>query len=139
MALALEEAHKALAEGNRPFGAVIVSGGKVVASGHNLTESESDPTAHGEITAIRSACKQLATLKLEDCTLYTTCEPCLLCSGAIFATRIQRVVIAALWADAPDYFDLDKLSFLDVVDKAAYPITFTTGVLRDKCAALYRT
>lgn len=137
MALAISEAEKAVAEGDKPFGAVVVHHGRAVAKGHNLAETRSDPTAHAEVLAIRKACSRLRALGLEDCTLYTTCEPCLMCAGAIFAARIRRVVIGAVWTDAPGRRFWPRPSFLDIVDRASYPVTFATGVLREECAGLY--
>lgn len=138
MRLAIEEAEQALAEGNPPFGAVVVRGGQVIARGHNLTVSENDPTAHGEVVAIRSACRALTAPTLEDATLYTTCEPCLLCTGAVMAAKMRRVVIGATWSEAPAYFNNpQKGSLLSIAAHVTYPFEYTTGILREDCLALY--
>ncbi len=131
MAIALEEARRALAEGNRPFGAVVVRDGRLVACGHNLIESESDPTAHAELMAVRNACRALGSLSLEGATLYTTCEPCLMCTSAILWAKIPRVVIGASWADAPTSFDKEKLAFFDVLGQGNYRFEYEVGVMRD--------
>ncbi len=138
MTIALAEARAAAGEGNRPFGAVIVRGGQIVGQGHNLVESENDATAHGEVVAIRAACRALDTASLEGATLYTTCEPCLMCTGALIAAKVERVVIGASWVDAPDYFKHpEKGSLLGMAQHLTYPFEYTAGVLRDECVKLY--
>ncbi|MEO2061058.1 MAG: nucleoside deaminase [Mesonia sp.] len=74
-----------------PFGAVIVRNGEIVAEGYNKVTSTNDPTAHAEVTAIRNACKELKTFQLDDCILYTSCEPCPMCLGAIYWARFKKV------------------------------------------------
>jgi len=137
MRLALEEAQAAVAEGNFPFGAVIVRQGKLLARGHNLVQGDDDPTAHGEVVAIRAACRSLRTASLEGATLYTTCEPCLMCTSAVMWARIARVVIGAVWAELPAYFHPEKGSLLGMASHVSYPFEYTAGVLREECAALY--
>ncbi len=137
MRAALEEAQAAAAEGNKPFGAVIVRGGEVVGRGHNLVESDHDPTAHGEVVAIRNTCRALRTARLEGDTLYTTCEPCLMCTSAIMWAGIGRVVIGATWADVPEYFHPEKGSLLGMAPHVRYTFEHTDGVLRDECVKLY--
>jgi len=83
-----------------PFGCVIVRGGKIVGRGNNRVTSTNDPTAHAEIVAIREACRELATFQLEDCELYTSCEPCPMCLAAIYWARIPRLYYANTRADA---------------------------------------
>ena len=77
-----------------PFGAVIVRAGRVIAGGHNEVLVSNDPTAHAEIVAIRAACRALATFRLEGCELYTSCEPCPMCLGAIYWARLAHVYYA---------------------------------------------
>ncbi|MBI2913060.1 MAG: nucleoside deaminase [Chloroflexi bacterium] len=137
MRLALEEAQAAVAEGNKPFGAVVVRGERVVARGHNLVHSGHDPTAHGEVVAIRNACQALKTEALEGATLYTTCEPCLMCTSAIAWAGIGRVVIGATWADVPGQFHPEKGSLLGMESHLSYPFEYTAGVLREECVRLY--
>jgi guanine deaminase len=83
-----------------PFGAVIVKDGVIVGEGHNLVISTNDPTAHAEVVAIREACKNLDTFQLTDCELYTSCEPCPMCLGAIYWARLARVYYANTREDA---------------------------------------
>jgi guanine deaminase len=89
-----------------PFGAVIVRRGKIMARGWNRVTTAADPTAHAEITAIRDACKKLKRFHLDDCELYTSCEPCPMCLGAIYWARLKRVFYATTRADvAAIHFD----------------------------------
>ena len=83
-----------------PFGAIVVRDGKIVAEGFNQVTSANDPTGHAEISAIRAACAALKTFSLAGCTLYTSCEPCPMCLGAIYWARLDRVVYANTRADA---------------------------------------
>ena len=77
-----------------PFGAIIVKDGKVVAEGWNRVTSTNDPTAHAEVTAIRSACEALSTFSLKGCEIYTSCEPCPMCLAAIYWARLDRITFA---------------------------------------------
>ena len=83
-----------------PFGAVVVRNGKVVGRGANQVTSTNDPTAHAEILAIREACKRLKTFQLEDCELYTSCEPCPMCLSAVYWARLGNVFYANTRQDA---------------------------------------
>jgi guanine deaminase len=83
-----------------PFGAVVVRDGKVVGRGCNQVTSANDPTAHAEIVAIRAACKRLKTFQLEDCDLYTSCEPCPMCLSAIYWARLGQIYYANTRRDA---------------------------------------
>src|SRR5262245_35771926 len=105
MELALKQAEIAVARGQTPFGAVIVDrDGLLVAEGHNTVRSDLDPAAHGEVVAIRDAWRRLgAWQRLAGSTLYTSCEPCLLCSFVITQLGIGRVVFAARGTDVPGY------------------------------------
>ena len=98
-----------------PFGAVIVRKGEILARGWNQVTSLKDPTAHAEIVAIRKACQILDTFWLEDCELFTSCEPCPMCLGAIYWTRIPRIYYANTREDAnkigfDDQFIYDELA-----------------------------
>lgn len=85
-----------------PFGAVIVKDGSIIAEGQNNVTTSNDPTAHAEVTAIRNACKALGTYQLDDCILYTSCEPCPMCLGAIYWARPKAVFFAATHTDAAE-------------------------------------
>ncbi|MDQ3192606.1 MAG: nucleoside deaminase [Bacteroidota bacterium] len=91
-----------------PFGAVVVKDGKIIARGRNLVASTNDPTAHAEVVAIREACKNLNSFQLEDCEIYTSCEPCPMCLGAIYWARPKTVYYGNTKKDAAEIlFDDD--------------------------------
>lgn len=96
--LAVENVHN----GGGPFGAVIVKDGEIVATGVNRVTSHNDPTAHAEVSAIRAACEKLGTFMLDGCTIYSSCEPCPMCLGAIYWAHIDRLVYGANKHDAAD-------------------------------------
>lgn len=100
LAHAIDLATGSVADGGGPFGAVIVADGEIVATGQNRVTRDNDPTAHAEVTAIRSACAQAEDFSLTGHTLYTSCEPCPLCLSAALWARIDRVVYAADREDA---------------------------------------
>lgn len=128
MRYALKEAQAAAEDGEVPVGAVIVSGGRVIARAHNLTEALTDVTAHAEMQAITSAAANLGGKYLTNCTLYVTVEPCLMCAGALGWSQISRVVYGA--SD-------DKRGYHTFCENPFHPKTeVTKGVLADECAAL---
>ena len=128
MALAIEEARKALKADEIPVGCVIVSQNQVIGRGHNLTETLSDVTAHAEIQAITAASQTLGGKYLPDATLYVTVEPCAMCAGAIGWAQIARIVYGA-----PD----PKRGFATYAPKAFHPkAKITSGVLEDECKQL---
>ncbi len=91
-----------------PFGAVVVKDGKIIAQGANSVTTNNDPTAHAEVMAIREACKVLGTFQLDGCDIYTSCEPCPMCLGAIYWARPNKVYYANTKKDAADIkFDDD--------------------------------
>lgn len=97
-----------------PFGAVVVKDNKIIAEGYNQVTSTNDPTAHAEIVAIKKACKELDSFQLDDCIIYTSCEPCPMCLGAIYWARPKRVFYAcnrddAAMIDFDDQFIYDEL------------------------------
>ncbi len=114
-AIALAEKGMSLNEGG-PFGAVIVKGGKIIAEGYNTVTSSNDPTAHAEVIAIRKACEKLNSFQLEDCTIYTSCEPCPMCLGAIYWARPKRVFYACSKDDASQ-IGFDDQFIYDEIDK----------------------
>ena len=95
MSLAYQEALKAFDEGEVPIGAVIVKDGKVIGRGYNRIESLNDATAHAEVVAIGAASEALETWRLNECTMYVTLEPCLMCLGAMLQSRVDRIVYGA--------------------------------------------
>ena len=131
MRIALGEANKAAMLGEVPIGAVVASGsGTIIGRGHNLTERLCDVTAHAEIQAITAAASAMGSKYLDNCTLYVTVEPCLMCGGAIGWSQIGRIVYGA--AD-------EKRGCSVYTDRAYHPrATVTPGVLADECSALMK-
>jgi guanine deaminase len=114
MRRAIELALDNIRAGGGPFGAVIAQGARIIAQGANRVTTTNDPTAHAEVVAIREACRALKNFQLEGCELYTTCEPCPMCLGAIYWARPSRVFYAAAAGDAAaagfdDAFIYDEL------------------------------
>jgi len=97
-----------------PFGAVVVRQGKVVGRGWNQVTAANDPTAHAEVTAIRDACRRLETFQLDDCELYTSCEPCPMCLAAIYWARLGKVYYANTRKDAAKIAFDDDLIYREV-------------------------
>jgi guanine deaminase len=86
--------------GGGPFGALIVRNGEVIGRGVNHVACDNDPTAHAEVMAIRDACKNIGDFRLDGCVIYTSCEPCPMCLGAIYWAHLDRIVFAATKSDA---------------------------------------
>ncbi len=99
---AISLAGRNIVDGGGPFGAVIVKNGEIISASGNRVVNNCDPTAHAEVLAIRAAAGKLGTHSLNDCVLYTSCEPCPMCLGAIYWAGIQRVVFAATRYDAAE-------------------------------------
>lgn len=98
--LALESIQK---NDGGPFGCVIVKDGEIIGEGRNMVTSSNDPTAHAEVVAIRNACAKLGSFQLAGCVLYTSCEPCPMCLGAIYWARPERIFIACRREDAAEH------------------------------------
>jgi guanine deaminase len=97
-----------------PFGAIVVRNGRIVGRGWNQVTSTNDPTAHAEVVALRSACKKLKRFHLDDCELYTSCEPCPMCLGALYWARIQHVYYANTRKDAAKIQFDDALIYREI-------------------------
>jgi tRNA(adenine34) deaminase len=133
MSLALDEAR----QGDFPFGAVIVREGRVLARGRNLGRTNGDPTAHGEMIAIRRCLADHGEAALEGSTLYTSGEPCAMCMGAILWCRIGRLVFAASVQQIATKMDDIMISSAELAAKAPFlPITITGGVLANQAMQL---
>lgn len=100
MARAIQLATQNVKKGGGPFGAVIVKDGEIIAESANSVTKDNDPTAHAEVNAIREACKKLATYDLSGCKLFASCEPCPMCLGAIYWSRLDELYFAANKHDA---------------------------------------
>ena len=99
-----------------PFGAVVVKNNEIIAEGFNKVTSTNDPTAHAEIVAIKEACKKLGSFQLEDCIIYTSCEPCPMCLGAIYWARPKKVFYACNREDAA-MIDFDDQFIYDEIER----------------------
>ena len=130
MRQALQEAKCAFEEDEIPVGAVVVCGDRIIARAHNLTERLSDVTAHAEMQAITAASEYLGGKYLNDCTLYVTVEPCVMCAGALGWSQIGRVVYGA--GD-------EKRGFQRFAPQALHPKTqLVSGVMEEECASLMK-
>lgn len=128
MRMALAEAREAYDRGEIPVGAVVVSRGRVVGRGHNMTETLTDVTAHAEMMALTSAANTLGGKYLPDCTIYVTVEPCTMCAGALGWSQIGRIVYGAS-DEKRGYFSHTRAQ-----NTAIHPKTLIeTGVLEDEC------
>ncbi len=125
MKKAIELSIKSVNNGGGPFGSVIVKGDKIIAEGSNKVTSNNDPTAHGEIVAIREACKKLNNFSLNGCELYSTCEPCPMCLSAIYWARIDKIYYANTREDARKIDFDDSLIYTELhknIDKRKIPM-----------------
>lgn len=132
MMLALKEARRAFDEDEIPIGAVVVINEKVIARGYNMTEKLNDPTAHAEMIALTSAFSNLGSKYLPEAKLYVTVEPCIMCAGALYWSKVASVIYGA---------EDEKNGYKKVVGQGwpFHPKTeLTRGVLKDECAALMK-
>jgi tRNA(adenine34) deaminase len=135
MNLAINEAKQAFLENEVPIGCVIVHNDQVIASAHNRKEQLNRATAHAEILAIEQASLVFGNWQLEECTLYVTLEPCPMCAGAIFQSRIKRVVFGAFDLKGGAYgsnFDMNSVPRLN-----HYPVV-TSGIQKEMCSDLLK-
>ncbi len=131
MRKALAEAQKAFEQDEVPVGAIIVCRNSIIAKAHNLSEKLTDATAHAEMQAFTAASEHLGGKYLEECTLYVTLEPCTMCAGAAYWTRIGGIV----YGTSDVKFGYSKLS-----DKVLYKNTIIrSGVLKSECSSLLKT
>ena len=131
---ALKEAIKAKEINEVPVGAVIVLDGKIIARGHNERENKQNSLCHAEIIAINKACKKLKNFRLENCEMYVTLEPCMMCSGAIIQSRIKKLVYGAKdekYGMAGSNFNLFEL-------KSNHKVEIVQGILNEECSLLIK-
>jgi tRNA(Arg) A34 adenosine deaminase TadA len=121
-----------------PFGCVVVRRGEIVGRGYKRVTSTNDPTAHAEVVAIREACQALDTFQLEDCELYTSCEPCPMCLAAIYWARIPRVHFANTRADAASIGFDDDFLYEEIAKDIAERRLEMKSLLRDEAMASFR-
>lgn len=126
---ALKEAKKAYKKEEIPVGAIIVKDGVIIARGHNLKEKKNSSIAHAEILAIEKANKKLKAWRLENCEMYITLEPCMMCMGAIINSRIKKIYIGTM-----DPKTGSCESVIDIKDyKFNHVVEIETGILKDEC------
>lgn len=129
---ALKQAKKALAIDEVPVGCVIVLNDEIIARGYNKREKDNLSTAHAEMIAITKACKKLNSWRLEDCVMYVTLEPCVMCAGAIIQSRIKKVVYGAL-----DYRFGAHISVTNLFDvKLNHKVEVKGGILEEECSKI---
>ena len=121
-----------------PFGAVVVKDGEIIAEGTNQVTSRNDPTAHAEVLAIRDACMKLGVFDLEGCEIYTSCEPCPMCLGAIYWARLSRVYFANADADASKIGFDDSLIYLELVQPHSQRKIPMIQMMREEALAAFR-
>jgi tRNA(Arg) A34 adenosine deaminase TadA len=138
MRQAIDLAVENIKNGGGPFGAVIVKDGEVIATGANRVTANNDPTAHAEVSAIRAACTKLGTFDLSGCVIYTSCEPCPMCLGAIYWAHIDKIYYGANQYDAAriDFDDSFIYRELELTpDKRNKPVE---NILHDEALAPFR-
>ncbi|RYY90972.1 MAG: nucleoside deaminase [Chitinophagaceae bacterium] len=121
-----------------PFGAVVVKDGKIIARGANSVTATNDPTAHAEVMAIREACRVLGTFQLEGCDIYTSCEPCPMCLGAIYWARPARLFYANTKEDAAAVQFDDQFIYEEIARPVGERKLFTGQLLRDEAIGAFR-
>ncbi len=120
MRRAIELSKENIENGGGPFAAVIVRDGEIVAEGANRVTADNDPTAHAEVNAIRAACRKLNTFMLNGCEIYTSCEPCPMCFGAIYWARLDKIYFACDKDDAADAGFDDSFIYKEIALQPQY-------------------
>lgn len=121
-----------------PFGAVVVKDGKIIARGVNEVTTSNDPTAHAEVVAIRNACAVLNTFQLDDCEIYTSCEPCPMCLGAIYWARPAKLFYANSKEDATAINFDDQFIYEEMAKPIAGRKLFTQQILREEALEAFK-
>jgi len=132
---AIKQAKKAYALEETPIGCVIVYEGKIISRGYNRRNTDKNPLAHAEITAIRKASRKMGDWRLEGCTMYVTLEPCQMCAGAIVQSRMDRVVIGCM---NPKAGCAGSILNLLQMDRFNHQAQITAGVLEEECSSLMK-
>lgn len=139
MRRAVEAARRGIRRGQTPFGACVVQDGRVVAAEHNVVWGTTDVTAHAEIQALRRACRELDTVDLSGCEIYTTCEPCPMCFAACHWARLDRIVFGARIEDAREAgFSELEIPAEEMKHRGGSPVELRGGVEREACVDLFR-
>ena len=120
-----------------PFGAIVVKNGEIVGRGNNKVTSTNDPTAHAEMVAIRDACKNLNSFQLDDCVIYSSCEPCPMCLGAIYWARPKKLIFASSREDASDAGFDDSLIYNEIGLPKEKRLIETQQILQDEGIVIF--
>ena len=135
MRLAIEEARKAFDKDEVPVGAVIVKNNKVISAAFNLRETMKSATAHAEILAIEAACRLFQTWHLDDCDIYVTLEPCIMCAGAIINARVRNLYFGAF---DPKAGACGSVTDVFVLNELNHRVDVYSGIMEDECAGLLK-
>jgi tRNA(Arg) A34 adenosine deaminase TadA len=133
--LAIENVHSGR---GGPFGAVIARNGEMIAEGANQVTSTKDPTAHAEVNAIRAACEKLGVFELPGCEIYTSCEPCPMCLGAIYWARLSHIYFASVAADAARIGFDDSLIYSEMAKPHSQRSIPMVQMMRQEALAAFR-
>ena len=133
--LAIENVHSGR---GGPFGAVIARSGEMIAEGVNQVTSTKDPTAHAEVNAIRAACAKLGVFELQGCEIYTSCEPCPMCLGAIYWARLSHIYFASVAADAARVGFDDSLIYREMAQPHSQRAIPMVQMMRQEALAAFR-
>ncbi len=134
MLMAYKEAQKAESKGEVPIGAVIILNGKIIARGYNKREESQNALKHAEMIAIDKACKKLKSWRLEDCEIYVTLEPCLMCYGAILNSRIKKLYFGA----KDNKTEIDKTFLVSKNNSLNHNLEIESGILEQKCSEILK-
>ena len=135
---AIRLADESVKNGGGPFGAVIVRNGEIVAGSANSVTIDNDPTAHAEVNTIRQACKKLGTFDLSDCVIYTSCEPCPMCLGAIYWARIKKIYYGNTKKDAADINFADDFIYKELEQRKEERFVPLISLLRNEALKTFR-
>ena len=138
MRRAIELSENSVRNGGGPFGAVIAKDGEIIAEGSNKVTINNDPTAHAEVCAIRNACKILNTFELANCVIYTSCEPCPMCLGAIYWARLSKIFYANDRKDAAEIGFDDDFIYEEIAIEPQYRKKPSEVLLRNEAINAFR-
>ncbi|MDR2835593.1 MAG: nucleoside deaminase [Bacteroidales bacterium] len=137
MSEAIKLANESIDNGGGPFGAVIVKNGEIIAKSSNSVTKDNDPTAHAEINAIRQATKKLSTFDLSGCEIYSSCEPCPMCLGAIYWARIEHLYFACNQNDADKIGFSDQFIYKEIEKQYQYRNLKTENIFREEALKVF--
>ena len=138
MQMAIDLSVENVANGGGPFGAVIVRNGEVISTGANRVTANNDPTAHAEVSAIRAACAKVQNFKLEECTCYTSCEPCPMCLSALYWAGVERIVYGNTKDDAKAIDFDDSFIYDEIAKPYALRAIPCQNLMREEALAGFR-